>query len=494
MLKVITVLLMPLFCLASIYPSNTVGIWSSSYDALPRTGLTTHFKLDESLTGILGDVRDDADSNPGTSEGNPVVNPAKMNRGVYFDGVDDYIKDSGLNKPVTALSISFWVRFDDMNISTRFAGDWHQAVNADRWLFLLSPGGTTAFYIANSNETQTATIIWGSSLYTWYHLVATYDGTATKVYVNNSLVETQYSCSGNLNYSTYPVQLGVQKYTGQSGSFFKGAIDDFRIYDRALSPSEITQIYQASTIHKPVYVYSQDRLISKPGNAVIPKEITWTPKSVSGLQYWINADNAAGTVSRITDQSSNGFVFYPMYSGRPYKTRGLNNLPVFRFDGTYMQMTSAVPAGVFTDITGGATLFSVYTLNNNPAYNIVEDEEDGWWRYGGDSSSYPSLFILGRYNQYRSGVPFNGNHITEIIANGTSYRSSNDGVFGSTVTITFDAPHTLVLGGGIIDGGKIFKGDICEVLIYNRALSLSERQTVMDYLTTKWGLTAIVEN
>jgi hypothetical protein len=70
----------------------------------------------------------------------------------------------------------------------------------------------------------------------WLHLAATYDGTNVKMYVNGALVATT-AAAGSIATSTGPLRIGGN---GIWGEFFKGRIDDVRIYNRALSAAEVT--------------------------------------------------------------------------------------------------------------------------------------------------------------------------------------------------------------------------------------------------------------
>jgi hypothetical protein len=69
----------------------------------------------------------------------------------------------------------------------------------------------------------------------WTHLAATYNGTILRLYVNGSEVANS-SVSGPIQVSD-----GVLRIGGNSswGDFFKGRIDEVRIYNRALTVNEI---------------------------------------------------------------------------------------------------------------------------------------------------------------------------------------------------------------------------------------------------------------
>ena len=67
----------------------------------------------------------------------------------------------------------------------------------------------------------------------------TYDGATEKLYTN-SVLSASRSVSITLASSIYPVRVG----TGDAiTTYFNGVVDDLRIYNRALTTSEILQLY-----------------------------------------------------------------------------------------------------------------------------------------------------------------------------------------------------------------------------------------------------------
>ena len=69
----------------------------------------------------------------------------------------------------------------------------------------------------------------------WSHIAATYDGATLRLYLNGTLVSSQ-ARTGAIATSTNPLQIGGDSIYGQ---FFQGAIDEVRIYNRALAQAEI---------------------------------------------------------------------------------------------------------------------------------------------------------------------------------------------------------------------------------------------------------------
>ena len=87
-------------------------------------------------------------------------------------------------------------------------------------------------YVSGERDARgTVSILTGA----WTHLATTYDGTSLKLYVNGTLVKTQ-SASGTMTVSNGVLKIGGN---GIWGEWYRGLIDDVRIYSRSLTPSEI---------------------------------------------------------------------------------------------------------------------------------------------------------------------------------------------------------------------------------------------------------------
>jgi hypothetical protein len=78
---------------------------------------------------------------------------------------------------------------------------------------------------------------------TWYHLVMTYDGTDVRGYINGELdksVASSGNGSGNPGEGTT-----IGCYVSGSSEFFSGKVDEVGVWDRALSSSEVTALYNS---------------------------------------------------------------------------------------------------------------------------------------------------------------------------------------------------------------------------------------------------------
>ena len=173
------------------------------------------------------------------NEGNP-------NSAYLFNGVDSYIDFGSSDLGLTGSSeITFcaWIKPDQPTTyhshilsSEQFYRPYTMktcglgsAVKAQCAIRTVDEGA----YI----EGDTGGIIIGN----WYHILCKYDGSIASIYVDGEL-QNSVSLSGLLSVPFQHILAGAQP-TSPPKSFFNGAIDDIRIWNRALSEDEIIEVF-----------------------------------------------------------------------------------------------------------------------------------------------------------------------------------------------------------------------------------------------------------
>jgi chitodextrinase len=142
------------------------------------------------------------------------------------------IPDASAFHLTSAMTLEAWVN------PSATPTDWVDVVckgNDNYYLEAGTPQGTPA---AGANAGSLHVNALGSvslPLNVWSHLAATYDGTALRLYVNGTQVSSQ-PLAGVLATSTDPLEIGGDSLYGQ---FFRGTIDEVRIYNVALTPTQI---------------------------------------------------------------------------------------------------------------------------------------------------------------------------------------------------------------------------------------------------------------
>jgi hypothetical protein len=82
----------------------------------------------------------------------------------------------------------------------------------------------------------------------WYHVIGTFDGINQRLYVNGQLVASGTSNGMKLDNTNIRIGVNNPSSTTYEGNF-SGKIDEVKIYNRALTPSEIPKYYNYSFIY-----------------------------------------------------------------------------------------------------------------------------------------------------------------------------------------------------------------------------------------------------
>ena len=156
---------------------------------------------------------------------------------------------SALNPPAASpFTIEFWARpttgdNDDAVVSNRVA-------SGDRsgWVFFQRPeaqGWNLRMYNGSGSTVGWDLTGGTSTLSTWSHVVATWNGSAALLYVNGVLVDDSNAGPGGYNASTSaPFVVG----TNEAGtSAYTGAVDEVAFYDKVLSAAQIANHFSTVT-------------------------------------------------------------------------------------------------------------------------------------------------------------------------------------------------------------------------------------------------------
>ena len=171
----------------------------------------------------------------GTMRGSPLYVDGISGKALWFDGANDYI-DCGNNvlfDITEQITLSAWVNTDDTggNQHNPYVGKGDHAYaikhsNTNQIQFFIYDGGWfTANYSVNDSFNEE-----------WHHVAGTYDGNELKTYVDGILRATTAHVG---TIETQPHNLTIATNSEEEGRFYEGAIDEARIYNRALSANEI---------------------------------------------------------------------------------------------------------------------------------------------------------------------------------------------------------------------------------------------------------------
>lgn len=185
---------------------------------------------------------------------NGIVNSATLttdrfgnNDSAYnFDGIDDYII-AGQIPSFTGddeFTISTWVMWDESGTPKTIISKYSAASNQREWLLGIPGEGGNFYGALYSPDANNNNYVYAPYNLAWNHLVYVKTAEKLKLYLNGELADATL-ISTTLVDGTADVYIGASQHSQTSPDyFFKGKIDDIRIYGQALSEEDILILYQ----------------------------------------------------------------------------------------------------------------------------------------------------------------------------------------------------------------------------------------------------------
>lgn len=217
----------------------------------------------------------------------------KYDWGGGFDGYNDYVDVGTMDVSGNQLTISAWIkadRFDNTGgMYARIIGKAVGVAEQDTYWMLstIYDGSTAKLRFRLKTEGNTSTLIASSgnlSVNVWTHAAVVYDGNNMIIYKDGVEVGRTYKAGPIDTNSSVPVWIGNCPYSSSSRPF-DGTIDDVRVYNMALSPSEIQSVMNSSGVlpgkrfgprNPEIIIQSDEVLFTSPTPTVTPTP-TFTP-------------------------------------------------------------------------------------------------------------------------------------------------------------------------------------------------------------------------
>jgi len=160
-----------------------------------------------------------------------------------FDGVDDYIDvPNHSTLGITAqITMSAWVR--RLGAS---AGQYKTIIsrwgNSNSYVFLYDDTGNQLQVRLSGLSTVTVSRSVSIEDSLWHHATVTYDGANITLYLDGLQLGAQTASTGSIINNNLSLRIGRDN-TGFGTAYWNGQLDAIAIYNRALSASEVRQLY-----------------------------------------------------------------------------------------------------------------------------------------------------------------------------------------------------------------------------------------------------------
>ncbi len=209
----------------------------------PSTGcLAAHWKLDETS----GTTAADASGNKlnGTLSGGPTwqTTGGKVGGALQFDGVNDYI-DCGNPTALNIqdkITLACWIKL------ASFTRNW-QAILAkgdNSYRLTRSSAGNSVYFGLGGTSVggfDGATEVANNE---WHHIAGVYDGANATLYIDGT-ADTAVPSTGKISTNSYNLFIGENSQA--RARYFKGLMDDVRIYSCALTEAEVVAAMRGTT-------------------------------------------------------------------------------------------------------------------------------------------------------------------------------------------------------------------------------------------------------
>ncbi|HZV43108.1 MAG TPA: LamG-like jellyroll fold domain-containing protein, partial [Saprospiraceae bacterium] len=449
---------------------DEVEIWDGALDAAQVAGLyTTQHTPPVFVNGIVADYAFNGNAFDASTFGNH----AKTNDVTYvpdqfgygrsaasFNGTSSEVtaaNSAQLNGPAT--SVAFWINARTLpgNGETFIAsfGGWQQ-----RWKISLPAHGKMVWTTNHTNGISdmdaggTHELVPGQ----WVHAVFVHDGAKDYIYING-LEVAQKDVVGDLNPTEYPLGIGYNPVDG--GNYFDGTIDQFQIYNYALTQQNIADLY-----------------IAQSNGGVDPNDIL-----VASFPF---AGDFADKSQFKNDAISNGATFTTDRFGYANNAIHLNDSSGVTALNSRAYNTPWATVSFWVNLdelpaNGEVYLLSLGGWQERFKISLPSHGKPVWTtnHVGGisdmDSGDPTTALVPGTWTHvlFTHGMVNDEIYINGVLANSKAVG----GALNSTT-------HDLGIGYNAVDGGNYMKGSIDEVQLYNHPFSAFEAQNLFNEQNT----------
>jgi len=164
----------------------------------------------------------------------------KVGSALSFNGVDNYILAPNIQ--VNHITTLAWIKRDLMGVNHTISacGYWS---GERQWHFFVDNANELQLRISFDGINWQTVYSYHSIPTAWTHVAAVYDGTQMRLYINGVQEPNVTNVTGTIFKSSAVSYVGCRiNLPPQDPTWFKGIVDEVRIFNRALSLAEIVRL------------------------------------------------------------------------------------------------------------------------------------------------------------------------------------------------------------------------------------------------------------
>ncbi|MEK6874753.1 MAG: LamG domain-containing protein, partial [Nanoarchaeota archaeon] len=430
-------------------------------EAWRDSSLVGYWKLDNNFLDQLGISNGTSPTDTAT----PRNTTGLIKGAMTFNGTTQYINFSNASRLSMRnnLSVSVWVNQRAFGASQRYISNNDASAFKTNQVYGLGYGVIQdSYFFEISTNPTTAVDIFASAqnrfLNTWHHIAGTYDGANISIYLDGAL-SASAAQTGTLNSAT-----GNSLFAGTfetSSTFYNGALDEIKIWNRSLSADEIENEFN-------MMFYGQTQTDDTNGTAAqdIPVAL-WhfddDAVSTSAFDYFGDSQARISNATRTQGVfGTSAFSFNKINASLI-----VNHSQLFNLTGniTWMMWASTNSTGSVRGIIGKG-----FNSASNPSFLTYLTSSNGiiCEIYNSTGTQISATAI--------AAMPTDGTfHHIACVHNSTNLSVYLDGVFkasaqsGGAIRV---GDNQLLIGNA--QSAALYNGTIDEVEIYNRPFTADE--------------------
>ena len=401
-------------------------------------GLVAHWPLDGAAADIQGEV-DGINYGAAPAEG-------QLASSLSFDGNDFIELNNVASLPTDSLTMSIWAKHGDDFEGNETLISYGEGNRAMRITMEPNPYGygQPAIRVGSTQRLVVGNVVDPDR---WYHIVVTHESGEGVLYIDGQEVRRQA-----VNWQIDP----QQGFIGRRGAdYWRGELDDARIYDRALAASEVAELYQSGL----------DAV------AVAPESDEILPVRLPEPLAYYSFDE--GTT---LDDAGNGFDGTNL-GAQPF-AEGRFGAAMSFADEAYIELAQGelLPAGNTPRTLMAWTRLDDVNSFGNFVISYGQSNIYGAGRYNQISAAFAAAHVgtnaLSQVVRYRTFSQTQGEWVhLAMTYDGAVGRLFIDGREIDAVAGDWSIePGAVAAIGRLINTGRYWKGDLDEVRVYNQAL------------------------
>ena len=459
-------------------------------------GLVAHYEFEDNANDSSGN------NNNMEQHGGVTYEQGVIGKALSLDGVDDYleaIEKLPLNDfPV---SISFWMNIDNnptASFYTLFSSDNNNSYAGNINGFFIRAidtnevWGTAGGGIGSNGNELALDNAWSLNNWTFITIIFK-DITKIKMYKNGlagTINSERYNLT-SLSITSYKDRIGAD-YENNSDRFFNGLIDDLRIYNRALSETEITELYlkgtngvvchENSTYNFDTGICDCDADFHNENGQCVTN--TLNDGLVAHYEFEDNANDSSGNNNNM--EQHGGVTYEQGVIGKALSLDGVDDY----LEAIEKLPLNDFPVSISTWVKVKGTPVSYYSIYSSDYNDNWMGKYNGFWIQVLNRVDYPNNItgVAGSGSSNRAVIRANNtyndntwSYLTVIFSASNEMSIYMNGVIKSTevtntnfTALAFRGDKDRIGSEYKSSNREYFKGLIDDLRIYNRALTQSE--------------------